>query len=82
MTPRLPRDISGHQIANDLAAFGYEITRQTGSHLRLTTSINGEHHVTVPAHDPLKVGTVSGILAEVARHLELSKTEVSKRLFG
>ncbi len=82
MTPRLPRDISGHQLAKALGAFGYEITRQTGSHLRLTTSINGEHHVTVPAHDHLKVGTLSGILAEVARHLELSKTEVTNRLFG
>jgi predicted RNA binding protein YcfA (HicA-like mRNA interferase family) len=82
MTPRLPRDISGHHLAKALAAYGYKITRQTGSHLRLTTSINGEHHVTVPAHDHVKVGTLSGILAEVARHLELSKIEVSNRLFG
>ena len=82
MTPRLPRDISGHQLAALLAAYGYEITRQTGSHLRLTTSTNGEHHVTVPAHDHLKVGTLSGILTEVARHLELSKAEVANRLFG
>jgi len=82
MTPRLPRDISGHQLAKALTAFGYQITRQTGSHLRLTTSINGEHHVTVPAHDHLKVGTLSGILAEVARHSELSKTEVASRLFA
>ena len=82
MTPRLPRDISGLQLAKALSIFGYETTRQTGSHLRLTTLINGEHHVTVPTHDHLKVGTLSGILAEVSRHLELSKTEVSNRLFG
>ena len=82
MTPRLPRDISGHQLARALAAFGYEPTRQTGSHLRLTTSINGEHHVTIPAHDHLKIGTLSGILTEVARHFEISKTEVASRLFG
>jgi len=81
MTPRLPRNISGHQLARALAVFGYEITRQTGSHLRLTTSTNGQHQVTVPAHDNLKVGTLSGILAEVGRHLELSKAEVSHRIF-
>ena len=82
MTPRLPRDISGHRLAIALALFGYEITRQTGSHLRLTTSTNGEHHVTVPAHDHLKVGTLSAVLLEVARHMELSKAEVTNRLFG
>ncbi|MEK7770741.1 MAG: type II toxin-antitoxin system HicA family toxin [candidate division NC10 bacterium] len=29
---------------------GYRVTRQTGSHLRLTTLERGEHHVTVPRH--------------------------------
>ena len=82
MTPRLPRDISGHHLAKALAKVGYEVTRQTGSHLRLTTQVNGEHHVTVPAHGHLKVGTLSGILTEVARHLELPKDEVASRLFG
>jgi predicted RNA binding protein YcfA (HicA-like mRNA interferase family) len=82
MTPRLPRDTSGHNLAKALAKFGYEVTRQTGSHLRLTTQVNGEHHVTVPAHDHLRVGTLSGILTEVARHLELSKDELASRLFG
>jgi len=82
MTPRLPRDTSGHHLAKVLATFGYEVTRQTGSHLRLTTQVNGEHHVTVPAHDHLKVGTLSGILTEVARHLELPKDELASRLFG
>jgi predicted RNA binding protein YcfA (HicA-like mRNA interferase family) len=82
MTPRLPRDLSGHQLATALAAFGYRISRQTGSHLRLTTSLNGEHHVTVPIHDHLKLGTLSGILTEVARHLDLSRDDVQTRLFG
>jgi predicted RNA binding protein YcfA (HicA-like mRNA interferase family) len=82
MTPRLPRDISGHQLAKALSTFGYQVTRQTGSHLRLTTSTSGDHHVTVPAHDHLKVGTLPGILTEVARHLEIEKSEVANRLFG
>ena len=37
--------------------------------------------ITVPAHDALKVGTLSGILSEVARHLEIPKAEVVVRLF-
>ena len=82
MTPRIPRDISGNELAKALSRFGYEVTRKTGSHLRLTTALNGEHHITVPAHDPLKIGTLSGILGEVARHLEIPKTELVARLFS
>ncbi len=82
MTPRLPSDLSGHQLATAPTAFGSRISRQTGSHLRLTTSLNGEHHITVPNHDHLKLGTLSGILTEVAQPLGISKSEVARRLFG
>lgn len=49
---KLPRDLSGSDLAKRLNALGYQITRQTGSHLRLTTQENGEHHITIPRHDP------------------------------
>lgn len=77
---RLPRDISGVSLARALKEFGYEISRQTGSHIRLTTGVNGEHHLTVPAHDPIKIGTLSGILSEIARHHEISREELLRRL--
>jgi predicted RNA binding protein YcfA (HicA-like mRNA interferase family) len=82
MTPRLPRDVSGEALISALADLGYLPTRRSGSHVRLTTSSNGVHHVTVPVHRGLKVGTLSGILAEVAGHLEISKTDLIARLFG
>ena len=82
MSPKLPRDVSGHDLAAALATFGYRTSRQTGSHLRLTTDERGGHHVTVPAHGALKVGTLSGILGEVARHFEIPKRSVIERLFG
>jgi predicted RNA binding protein YcfA (HicA-like mRNA interferase family) len=50
---KVPRDLSSTQLIRLLSNFGYEITRQTGSHIRLTTQSNGQHHITVPAHDPL-----------------------------
>jgi predicted RNA binding protein YcfA (HicA-like mRNA interferase family) len=59
---KLPRDVSGADLAKRLGRLGYEVTRQTGSHLRLTTTEGGQHHVTIPNHDPLKVGTLAGIL--------------------
>jgi predicted RNA binding protein YcfA (HicA-like mRNA interferase family) len=49
---RLPRNLSSAQLTQLLARWGYEITRQTGSHIRLTTQENGQHHITIPAHDP------------------------------
>lgn len=34
---RLPRDLSGRDLARALRRYGYEVTRETGSHMRLTT---------------------------------------------
>lgn len=77
---KLPRDLSGADLAKKLKVLGYSITRQAGSHIRLTTTVNGQHHVTVPEHDPLKVGTLSGILGEIAVHHKISKGDLIKKL--
>jgi len=80
---KLPRDVSGQQLAKLLGRYGYQVTRQTGSHIRLTSNIrNQEHHVTIPNHDPLKVGTVGNILNDVASYLEVAKPTLVERLFG
>lgn len=79
---RLPRDISGVDLAKALGKLGYSVTRQKGSHMRLTTQQNGEHHVSVPAHDPLKLGLLAGILDDVAGHFDLTRDELLNRLFG
>jgi len=79
---RLPRDLSGSDLAYALRKLGYQVTRQSGSHLRLTTQQHGEHHITIPQHNPLRIGTLSGILADIATHFELSRDELTERLFG
>ena len=79
---KLPRDASGAQLAKALARIGYMTTRQTGSHMRLTTANPSEHHVTIPLHDPLRVGTLAAILADVADHQEMTRDELLDRLFG
>lgn len=78
---KLPRDLSGDDLAKALDKLDYEPTRQTGSHLRLTIPRNGEHHVTVPRHDPLKVGTLGGILRDVGEHAGMSRDELMRLLF-
>jgi len=68
-------------LANTLRAYGYATTRQVGSHMRLTTLLNGEHHITIPKHDPLKVGTLSGILQDIAAHLGKTRESILLELF-
>ena len=79
---RLPRDLFGEALASLLRRYGYGITRQTDSHLRLTSTYSGEaHHVTIPRHPSLKVGTLSAILADVAAYLGIDREHLAKELF-
>lgn len=79
---RLPRDLAGRDLAQALSAFGYSVTRQSGSHLRLTTQRHGEHHITIPAHAQLRVGTLAAILGEVAKHAGIDRSALADHLFG
>jgi len=79
---RLQRDISGLELAKKLVVLGYEISRQNGSHIRLSTQQNGEHHITIPQHNPLKIGTFSTILNDIAKHFSLSREELINKLFS
>lgn len=77
---KLPRDVSGDDLVKALRTLDYEVTRQTGSHLRLTTTQRGEHHVTVPRHSPLRIGTLAAILDDVAEHFGITRDELIVRI--
>lgn len=79
---RLPRDLTGAQLIRALAKLGYAATRQTGSHVRLTCTAPIQHHVTIPLHDPLRLGTLAGILAAVAEAHGLTRDELQQKLLG
>jgi len=79
---RMPRDLNAQELTELLKIYGYHITRQTGSHLRLTTVRKGEHHITIPKHKPLKVGTLSSILNDIASYLKVSRKTLIRELFG
>ncbi|MBI1295328.1 addiction module toxin, HicA family [bacterium] len=79
---RIPRDVSGDDLTKRLARIGYIVTRQSGSHVRLTRrDDNREHSITVPLHAALRVGTLNSILNDVATHLLIDKTELLRQLF-
>jgi predicted RNA binding protein YcfA (HicA-like mRNA interferase family) len=74
--------VSGEDLASRLGRLGYRITRQTGSHLRLTTGQSGEHHITIPRHPALRIGTLSAIVSDVASHHHLDREAVLSLLFS
>ena len=82
MPRKLPRDLSGSDLAKALVRVGYRVTRQSGSHIRLTSEQPSQHHITIPAHDPLKIGTLAAILGDVALHLKIEREDLLRRLFG
>jgi predicted RNA binding protein YcfA (HicA-like mRNA interferase family) len=54
---KTPRDLSAQELIKILGKYGYEVSRQKGSHIRLVRQTdNGAHYVTVPNHNPIKLG--------------------------
>jgi predicted RNA binding protein YcfA (HicA-like mRNA interferase family) len=76
----MPRDLAGADLVKHLGRFGYSVTRQTGSHLRLTSTSYGEHHITIPNHDPLRIGTLAAILDSVSAHHHLTREVLLQQL--
>lgn len=78
---KIPRDIDATDLVRALRVLGYESVRQEGSHIRLTTTMGGTHHVTVPNQRPLKTGTLlGGVLKPVAAHHRLTVGELLSKL--
>lgn len=74
---KIPRDLYGVDLAKKLDHYGYVVTRQSGSHMRLSRRINGlQQHLTIPAHKPLRVGTLRQILKDVATQVGCSLEDV------
>jgi predicted RNA binding protein YcfA (HicA-like mRNA interferase family) len=78
---KTPRDVSGDELIKKLRKHGYQFVRQNGSHVTIRTHMQGEHQVTIPLHSPLKIGTLTGILSDVAVHLKISRDELINDLF-
>jgi len=78
---RMPRDWSGEELVRRLSRLDYWPTRQTGSHVRLTRSgAKGEHHITIPLHRNLRVGTLNSILNDVAQNVDMDRDDLLEQL--
>ena len=69
---RLPRAVSAGKLIHALEGLGYRVVRQKGSHVRLRHDGPPAHSISIPRHDSLKIGTLHGILTEVAQFRAMS----------
>ena len=77
MSPKTPRNVSGSDLIKLFSKYGYEVVRQKGSHIRLSrTSGEGTHNLTIPNHNPIKLGTFNAILSDAANQLKISKDDL------
>ncbi len=78
---KIPRNISGLDLVKALGVFGYLVTRQSGSHIRLSRQINDtQQHLTIPAHKPLRVGTLRQILKDVSSQIGIDLQKLIEML--
>ena len=73
---RLPRDVSASDLIKALKNLRYKVTWQKDCHIRVTTQLGGEHHEVIPSHSPIKIGTLSGILKNIAYHHQMTVSDL------
>jgi predicted RNA binding protein YcfA (HicA-like mRNA interferase family) len=77
---KLPRNVSGDRLIDMLGRLGYKRLRQQGSHVRVRHEGPPRHSITIPLHNPMKAGTLHGILAEVALMRSMAVDDLVKLL--
>jgi predicted RNA binding protein YcfA (HicA-like mRNA interferase family) len=77
--PRLPRNCDYKKLLQVLKEYDYTVDHMTGSHIRLHSN-KYNHSLTVPAHKPLKAGTLNAILNEICVTIGINKTKLISKL--
>lgn len=78
---KIPRDLSGSDLVKMLCRdWGYRVVHQEGSHIVLETADPSHQRIVVPAHQNLRVGTLSAILRSVARHKKVGRENLLESL--
>ncbi|WP_089408355.1 type II toxin-antitoxin system HicA family toxin [Granulicella rosea] len=78
---RTPRDIFGRELADHLLRrWDYREERQAGSHIILRTDIPTGQTLPIPAHKPLRTGTLIAIVRMVAAHKDVTRDDILRDL--
>jgi predicted RNA binding protein YcfA (HicA-like mRNA interferase family) len=78
---KLFRNINAQELIKALEKLDYYPTRQKGSHIRLSNKSEPTHHITIPNHRPIKIGTLSSIIKDIAANNKMSKEDLLNMLF-
>jgi predicted RNA binding protein YcfA (HicA-like mRNA interferase family) len=74
---KIPRDLSGTQLVKVLCRdWGYHVVHQEGSHIVLQTDTPSHQRLSVPNHNPLRVGTLNGIVRAVSVHKGVERQQL------
>ena len=78
---KLPRDLSGAELIKMLCKhYGYRRVNQEGSHVILETNHPRQHRISIPDHNPLRIGTLNAILRTVADVHGIEKEDILQHL--
>jgi predicted RNA binding protein YcfA (HicA-like mRNA interferase family) len=78
---KVPRDLSGAQLVKVLGRdWGYRVVHQEGSHLILQTDVPTHQRLSVPNHNPVRVGTLNSIVRAVSAHKGVERQQLLEAL--
>ena len=67
--PRLPV-VSAREAVRAFASVGYEVVRQSGSHIRLRHPAGDRQPLTIPDHRELKAGLLRALIRDAGMTVE------------
>ena len=74
---KLPRDLSGRGLVKGLCRdWDYRVINQEGSHIILQTASPKHQRISIPDHNPLRLGTLNAILRLIATHKGIQREDI------
>ena len=71
---KVPRDLSGAELVKALGRkWAYRQVNQEGSHIILETEIPAHQRLSIPNHNPIRVGTLNAIIRVIAQHKRVDR---------
>ena len=78
---KVPRDLSGAQLVKVLGRdWGDRVVHQEGSHIILQTDSPPHQRLSVPNHNPIRVGTLNSIVRAVSAHKGVERQQLLEAL--
>jgi predicted RNA binding protein YcfA (HicA-like mRNA interferase family) len=74
---KIPRDLSGAQLVKALCRdWNYHVIHQEGSHIILQTDTPSHQRLSVPNHNPIRVGTLNSIVRVISAHKGMERQKL------